>query len=457
MYLDIEVVGTNHRHTALAGRELLALNGGCAREALARLRSALSADECVMLRTCNRVEIYYVASQGMRGGQVAEDAFCRALDPTDAASTASVYHHSGERAARHLFEVASGLDSMVLGEHEILGQVKSALYEAVDGGHAGRALTRLFNQAIRVGKRARRETAISSGIFSVGQCAVRVAQESLGTLKGKRVVVFGAGRIAKMAAKHMAAQGTEPIAIFSRTAAKAQHLADMLAGRAITALELPELLRRSDILVGCAAAPHYVIDTHQIQRAMGSREGRPLVVIDLGVPRNVEPSVGSLPGVRLFNIDDMESVVAENVGAREAEIQRVHAIVDEEVSDFQRLEAEEEARGVISGLRASAEAVRQECLRQACGNHLSDADLEFADYLTDLLVRKLLHKPTVALRQSACAGRGNGTAVVSAVRRLFGLNGEQEQEDAVGSAVQGGSLDGTAPSRGRPDPNGRER
>ncbi len=428
MSLDIQVVGTNHKHTPLAGRERLTPSGESARDLLERARAALGARECVMLRTCNRVEIYFVASAERPGERGAQELFREVCGPSAKVSSDSIYHYCGGEATRHLFEVACGLDSMILGEHEVLGQVKVALSEARESGHAGPVMTRLFSHAIRVGKRARRETAISSGIFSVGQCAARLARQVLGELRGKHLLVFGAGRIAKVTAKHMAALGVGPITVFSRTRERAQDLATMLEGRAITADELPQALLASDILVGCASAPHHVVDAADIQQATRDRDGRPLVVVDLGVPRNVDPEVGGIQGVHLFNIDDLSAVVAENAGAREAEMQRARAIVEEEVADSQRLQAQGEATAAISKLLATAEQLRQQCLKEAGRKQLSEQDFQHFDYLTDLLVRRLLHKPMVALRESACGQQANDTDLVAAVAKLFELDGSDDSE-----------------------------
>jgi glutamyl-tRNA reductase len=399
----------------------MAASAGTADGFLGRTAAALGARECVALRTCNRIEIYYLASTTRQGEQGVQELFREACGLSAPASTDSVYCYSGEDAATHLFSVACGLDSMVLGEHEILGQVRSALGQAVRLGHAGPSLSSLFNNAIRVGKRARRETAISSGIFSVGQCAVRLARQVLGDLKGRRLLVIGAGQIAKVIAKHMVAVGLQCVTIFSRTAERAQELAASLGGQAITADELPQALLTSDIVVGCAAVPHHCISAAQIRRATQERGGRPLVVVDMGVPRNVEPEVGQLAGVHLFDLDDLGAVIAENRDAREAEVLRVKSIIAEEVIAYQTQERQAEARAIIAKLREKAEQLRQECLIHARRRKLPEDHLECFDYISDLLVRKLLHGPSIALRAASCSDRSE---LLGAVRRLFDIDVE---------------------------------
>ncbi len=414
---SIQVLGTNYRQAPVAARERVVTDGsgGGLVEAA---RAALGASECVLLRTCNRVELYYLGPCDDSREAGAKALLCGGDD--ECLTPDSVYHLAGADAVRHLFEVAAGLDSMVLGEYEILGQVKAAAPEAAANGWAGPVLRRLFDHATRVGKRARRETAISSGIFSVGQCAARAAEDILGSLAGKRVLVFGAGRIAKVTAKHMASLGVGPILVFSRTHEKACELASACGGRAVTAGELPATMAESDIVVGCASAPHYVITPADLASAAADRAERPLVVVDLGVPRNVDPAVTEMPGVHLFNIDDLECVVAEHAGERAREVELVRAIVDEEAGAFGRWLEERAVTSLIAELRAKAESIRRECLSLA-ERRLSDDDLATVAYAMDLLVRKLLHDPISAIR--GAAGEPE-TDLAGAARQLFGLEEE---------------------------------
>lgn len=404
----VEVVGANHKWASLPAREKLAAQGWGSE--LAKLvADRLGATEVVVLSTCNRYEIYYV-TPARASHPDAPAILCELVGEPPVAGW--LYHHDGDAAVRHLFEVACGLDSMILGECEVMAQVKAALRQS---GGAGPRLSRLFHQALHVGKRARRETAISSGVFSLGHCAVELAGQALGSLEGRRVLLFGAGQVAKVTAEHLAAQGAGPISVFSRTAQHAQALAATLGGSVVTAEAIPAALLESDILVGCAAAPHHLLTAEQLEQACAGRAGRPLVIIDLGVPRNVDPAVCRLPGISLFNVDHLESLVAQNTEARQAEIGRVRAIIAEEIASFRRWEEATEVADVITGLQAQAEQIRQECLRLAERRGLPAGDLEQVEYVTDLLVRKLLHRPIVALK--------NGRARHPAVTDLAGLAG----------------------------------
>lgn len=432
----IQVVGTNHKYSPLGIREALAADGGFERVLAKRARAELGASECVVVCTCNRLELYYVGPSGDGLGPAAKQLICEAGQAGDRISEDRVYHHVGTEAACHLFRVACGLDSMVLGEHEILGQVKAALVGALSSGYAGPILKRLFQQAVRAGKRARRETAISSGIFSVGQCAARMAMEVLHDIRGKQVLVFGAGRIAKVTAKHMVSLGAGRVTVFSRTYERAEALASLVGGRAVRAEALPEVLGSSDIVVGCAAAPHHLITADQIREATQGRDGRPLVVVDLGVPRNVDPAVEELPGVHLFNLDHLEAVVGGHAREREAEVARVQAIVSEESCAFHQWRGGAKASTAVSELRTRAEEARQECLRLAARRGLSERDLATADYVTDLLVRKLLHRPLTALREAAGGGEPQDADLLAAAERLFGL-GEPAQARELEQGCEG--------------------
>jgi glutamyl-tRNA reductase len=419
----IHVFGTNHKQMPIAAREQLLQGGQAAATWLHTARTELGAREGVLLSTCNRVELYFLAPEET------DPARLRGLlcDPSqqpsndDTGRSECFYHHLGEAAAKHLFTIACGLDSMVLGEYEIMAQVKGALAQAEASGEAGAVLGRLFRHALRAGKRARRETAISSGLFSIGQCATRRAQEVLGDLHGKRVLIFGAGQIAQTTAKHLAAIGAGPVMVFSRTPGHAKELADHVAGEAVGAGELARAVAQADIVLGCTAAPHPVVRAEAIAEAMRGRPERPLVIVDLGVPRNAEPAVADVPGVHLFNLDDLEPIVAAHVGTRQAEIERVQVIVEEELEEFRG--EHPEAKAAIAELRAWAEKVRQECLARAVREGLSDERRLALDYTTDLLVRKLLHKPIAALRQGTRAADAEAV-LVSALRKLFDLEEE---------------------------------
>jgi len=428
----IHAAGISHRRTPVERREKAAVPATALPDMLRRAREQLGATECVVLSTCNRTEIYYVRpdADGRAIGEL--------LRPHEAARGAipesEIYRLSGVDAATHLCEVAAGLDSLILGEHEILAQVKAALEAARAAGCAGPVLTRLFHHALRAGKRARAETAIASGIFSVGHCAAQAASDALGGLAGKAVLVIGAGRIAEATAKHLAHQGASPIVVANRTLDRAREVAQRLDARADNITNLPRLLPAADLIVTCTSAPHFILDAAQARRAMAERNGRPLVIIDVSVPRDVEPDVETVPGVRLFNLDGLEPIVAGNARAREGEVTAARAIIAQEVRAFDEWQTRSEVVPLIHSLRRRGELVRQECLdearRRLC--HLSPEEVAAVERMTDLLVRRLLHAPTAALRAHA---RGGPFTLAAAATELFDLSDRVDNAEARTGAL----------------------
>lgn len=416
----IRCIGISHRLTPVHRREKVAVAPDALSLMLQRARERLNAEECVILSTCNRTEIYFVGDDTNDPQAVVLDLL--QLGDSDRADirASEVYALAGHDAATHLAEVAAGLDSLILGEHEIMGQVKAASRAARDCGCAGRVLTRLFDHALRAGKRARAETRIASGIFSVGHCAAHAAKEVLGDLRGKALLVIGAGRIAESTAKHLAHQGAAPVTVANRTLERAREVANRLGGTADTIANLPRLLTTADLVITCTSAPHFILEADEVRRAAAERAGQPLVVIDVSVPRDVDPKASSVAGVRLFNLDDLEPLVAENAKAREGEVKAARSIIAEEVQSFEEWRLRGDIAPLIRDMRRSVEAIRQTCLQQVRGKlgHLSSEDLEVVERLTDLLVKRLLHAPTKALRAHP---DGEQFTLAAAVQELFEL------------------------------------
>jgi glutamyl-tRNA reductase len=426
----IHVAGISHRRTPVQRREKAAVSAAALPEMLQRARERLGAAECVILSTCNRTEVYYVTPDA--DGQALGELLMPHEASRGAIPESEVYRLSGADAATHLCEVAAGLDSLILGEHEILAQVKAALEAARAAGSAGPLLTRLLHHAVRAGKRARAETAIASGIFSIGHCAAQAASNALGSLPGKALLVIGAGRIAEATAKHLSHQGASPIVVANRTLNRAREVAQRLDARAESITDLPRLLPAADIIVTCTSAPHFILDAAQVLRAMEQRPGRPLVIIDVSVPRDVEPDVETVPGVRLFNLDGLEPIVASNAKARAGEVTAARAIIAQEVHAFDEWQARGEVAPLIDTLRRRGELVRQECLdearRRLC--HLPPEDIAAVERMTDLLVKRLLHAPTAALRAQP---HGEPFTLAAAVKELFDLTESGDMQPRASS------------------------
>jgi glutamyl-tRNA reductase len=398
--MRLALVGTSHRLAPVEVRERVAFEQDEARALAHRLAS--DGAEVVCLSTCNRTEIYAVG-EGVEA--LAADAL---------AATPDVYRLHDEEAALHLFRVAAGLDSLVPGEGEILGQVRMA-YE---DGATGPVLDRLLRQALHAGKKVRAETAIAESPSSVSSAAAALAQQVFGDLRGCRVLLVGAGGVSELAARNLASRGATIAWVASRTLERAGELAERHGAEALALDDLGEALAAADVVVSSTSAPGFVLCAPDI----GPRKGRPLFLIDLAVPRDVEPAAGEVEGVYLYDIDDLEAVVSESLSGRRREAERAEAIVSQEAARFRDWQASLEVVPAIASLREWAERVRSGEVAKAEGRlgRLSASERETVESLTTQIVNKLLHLPIVRLKQAAAEGPG----YVEAARHLFGLGEE---------------------------------
>jgi len=407
----LTLVGLSHSSTPVAVRERAFVPLPQAGE----LARALAADgEAVCLSTCNRTELYLV-------GREAEPRALAALAevsglPEDELRGV-VYRLGDEAAALHLFRVAAGLDSMVPGEGEILGQVRDA-YEA---GAPGPILDRLFRQALHAGKKVRAETAIGENPASVSSAAAALAQQVFGELDGCRVLLAGAGHVAELAARSLAARGAKVVFVANRSEERGRALAGRFGGTAIAFEEAPERLAEVDVLVSATGATGRTLGRDEVEAALRRRKGRPLFLIDLAVPRDLDPAIHELDGCFLYDIDDLESVVAAGLAGRRREAARAEAIVAAEAERFRQWLASREVVPEIASLRAWAEEVRTAELERARARlGLSASQQAEVESVTARIVDKLLHLPTVRLKEAAAGASGGSYA--EAVRHLFGLD-----------------------------------
>lgn len=380
--------------------------------------------EIALLSTCNRIELYAVVDAPAEEAQRLLIDYLAAVHTVNAGSFDDyLYFHQGQAAIEHLARVAAGLDSLVLGEPQILGQVNDAYMTAVEANTAGPVLTALFRGAIRAGKRARTETAISSNPASVSSVAIMLAQQFAGDLERQKVLVVGLGEMGQLALSALRKRKIANISLANRSQERAERLAAAWHGRAYGLEELPQALATADTVICATAAPHTVVDAEMARAAVAQRKRRPLVIIDIAVPRDVEPDVADVPGVHLFDIDDLEENLDEALAARQQEIPRVEAIIAEEI---EALEAEIRAltiKPVIVDLRQKAEAIRQRELERTLrflGDEVDEEVLKHVQHLSRSLVNKLLHEPTTRLREKAT--NGQATEYEAAVRDLFDLN-----------------------------------
>jgi len=420
--MPVVVIGVNHRTAPLEVLEAMTVGDAALGKTLHALLSTEHVSEAVVLSTCNRTEVYAVAEK-FHGGYadvrtvLAELTF---LDPEDFADHLYVHHDSA--AVAHLFDVVCGLDSAVLGEHEIQGQVKVAWERAAAEDAVGTTLNLLFRHALEAGKRARSETGIGQGTASVSYAAVALAAQTLGSLEGRRALVLGAGDMGSSMAESLAAAGVADLVLANRTHAKAQELAKAVGGRAIRFADLPAELVHADVVLTSTGATSVLLSRADVEAAMARRDGRPLVLVDIAVPRDIDPSVAEVPGVTVLDMDDLGAFADRGLAERRREIDAVRTILDDELDRYRAATSAREIAPVIVALREAAEATRVaelERVRARLGD-LDEGQLAAVEQLTQGLVAKLLHQPTVALREAA--GTAKGERLVQALRDLHGLD-----------------------------------
>jgi glutamyl-tRNA reductase len=413
--MRITLVGVSHHGAGVELRERVALRLEEAGEVAAAL--AERAGEAVCLSTCNRTELYVAHDDDVDAQRLATEL----LLEREPELASALYRLRDESAALHLFRVAAGLDSLVPGEGEILGQVRTAF----DAGTTGPVLDRLFRQALHAGRKARSQTAIGESPASVSAAAAALAQQVFGDLHGRRILLVGAGKVTEQAARNLMSRGAEIAVVANRTIDRAAKLAERFGSAASGLDRLDDELALADIVVSSTSASGHVLERSQVDRAMRERRGRPLFLIDLAVPRDVDPAVNDLDGCYLYDIDDLQAVVAESLGSRRREADAAEAIVAEEAERFRSWQAALDVVPAIASLRALAEEIRRRELAKADARlgDLSESERRAVESVTAQIVNKLLHLPTVRMKQAAAAA--DGVVYADAVRHLFGLEDER--------------------------------
>ena len=419
--MSVLVVGLNHRTVPLELLERMTVSEARLHKALADLRARDHLGEVVVLSTCMRTEIYVVAER-FHGAISDVRNFLSELSSTPPEAFADhLYSFYEDAAASHLFKVAAGLDSAVLGESEVLGQVRSAWERAHAEGAAGPALAALFRHAVEVGKRARSETGIARGVTSVSQAAVAMAARHLGTLDGRKIVVLGTGDMGEGMAVALAGVSGVEVLVANRTRARAVALAGRVGGCAIDFGSLGSALEDVDLLLTSTGSSGVLVEAADLAAVMEARRGRPLLVVDVAVPRDVDPSVRSLPGVTLLDMDDLRAFAEAGVAERRREISRVQQLIAEELERFGAAATARQVAPLVVALRERAEALRAaevgRFARQLDG--LDERQRAAVDALTRGVVAKLLHEPTVVVKEAA--GSAGGDRLAEALRTLFGL------------------------------------
>jgi glutamyl-tRNA reductase len=421
--VSVVVIGLNHRTAPLDLLERMTIGDGQLPKALHDLCTREHISESLVLSTCNRTEVYAVAERFHGAysdirGFLADFSF---LPPEDFSD--HLYVHYDSAAAAHLLAVTAGLDSAVLGESEIQGQVKVAWERAREQGTAGPALNLLLRHALEAGKRARTETGIARNIASVSQAAVAMTGQRLGGVAGRTVVVLGAGEMGEGMAVALAGAGAGDVLVANRTQARAAELAARVGGRAVPLIELPERLAEVDVLLTSTGSRAPMIERTDLEPVMAGRADRPLLIVDIAVPRDVDPAVAQVPGVTLLDMDDLRGFAAAGVAERRREVAAVEAILDEELERYVGATSAREVAPMIVALRERAEAARSAELDRLRGRYddLDERQLDMVDAVTRGLVAKLLHQPTVVLKDAAGSPRGD--RLVAALRELFEIEG----------------------------------
>jgi glutamyl-tRNA reductase len=421
--MHILVIGLDHHTSPVEVREQVAFRSSQFAAAFAALLRDPDAPlrEAAILSTCNRVEIYGIAD----APEVAAPAVIRFLHEfhhlPEHSLDQALFTHTDQAAIEHLFGTTSGLNSLIVGEPQIQGQVRAAAQHAGQHQALGPILNTLFRNALEVGKRIRTETGISRHAASVSQAGVELARNLLGSLETAHILLVGSGKVSELAAKNLLDNGARTITLVNRTVEHAQQLADQWGGRALPFEMLQAAINEADVVISSTAAPHTVIHAQHAQAALAARDGRPLIMIDLAVPRDIDADVAQVPGAHVFDVDDLHGVVAVNIERRRGELQAAQAIVEAETEKFMRWLGSRAVVPTINELRAHAERIRQNEVAKVLRRlgPLSERDQHMIEALTQGIVNKLLHQPTVRLKEHA--GDGSALSYATALQDLFGL------------------------------------
>jgi glutamyl-tRNA reductase len=435
---ELLALGVSHKTAPLDLRERLSLTEGSAVGALRELILAEGIHEAAAISTCNRTELYLVVSDTVGAESTALGVLTRQAEIPPTELLGHLYSHRGIEAAHHLFRVTAGLDSMIVGEAEIQGQVKRAYELALVEGATGPILNRLFRGALAAGGRVREETRVGEKGVSIPSVAVELARRTLGDLSERRVLVVGAGETAELVARALVARGVATVFVANRHYDRAIGLAERFGGEAVRFEELPAQLEVADIVVSATNSPHHIVERDDLSQVMAARgEMRPLLLVDIAVPRDIEPACRELAGVSLHDLDDVQQIAERNASGREAEARRAEPILTAELDRFERWHASLEVVPTIGALRERGDEVVRRVLAENEGRweSLSEADRERLAAMAKAIASRLLHEPTLRMKRSA--GDEEAYLYVSALRELFGLDTDTEPEsDEAGKVTE---------------------
>ena len=425
--IQVALIGCNHRTAPVELRERISFTPQQALQAADELRHQGILEEAVVLSTCNRSELYGVPGDAnTTPAEAMEDFFTEFHRVPRSDLAGRMYRSVGPDAVRHLFRVAAGIDSMMLGEAEILGQLRSAYSQALDHGATGPVLNRVFQGALEVGKRVRSETEVGARPMSVALAGVKLAERVFGNLKGHSALILGAGTVAEQVIESLRSRGIGTLRVVNRSFDHAAELARKVGGEAVAWESLETVLNLPDILVTSVSSAVPVLTRDLLERAIAARSGRPVFVVDLAVPRNVAPGAAGLYNLYLYNVDDLGEIVEQNKKAREAEIPRAEAIIDEHIARFESWRAALEAGSIVDDLRDQFHKHRESLIREKLAemDDVSPGERDRIAHITEELIERVLEHPAKKVRH----GRGmrGRLAGLEALRHLFGLDEEKE-------------------------------
>lgn len=417
--MNILVVGLNHNTAIVEVREKLAFEGDRLLTGLKALVSLPEVKEAVVLSTCNRVEMYTNVADTALASEAVKKFISEFHGIDKALLDDALYFYNGDRAVSHVFRVASSLDSMVVGEPQILGQLKDAFELALSEKTTGVLLNKLMKKAISVAKRVRTETAIAENAVSISFAAVELAKKIFSDIEKKTVMLLGAGEMAELAAKHLISCGVRDIIVANRTHSRALALAGEMQGRAVPFGDFPDELVHTDIVICSTGAPEYVLSKDQMHHVMKERKQKPVFIIDISVPLNIDPGAGHLENVFLYNVDDLKDVVDTNRAERQKEADSAERIVEDEVEIFLKWRASLDAVPAIIALRTKAEQIKNEELEKVLNRlpDLGEKERKAVEQLANTLINKLIHPPTAALKEDA----EDKDVLIATLKKLYDL------------------------------------
>jgi len=419
--MRLQILGLNHTTAPVEVREQVVFAGDEIGRALVRLQEIDGIEEAVLLSTCNRTEFYVITSDS---GHDALRTWLHDEGNLDAAFGDTLFSFDEEQAIRHIFRVACGLDSMVLGEPQILGQLKDAVRDAEQAGSMGRNLGALFQHTFSVAKKVRTETEIGANPVSVASAAVSLAQQFFAGFSQHTALLVGAGVTIELVAKHLNGKKLGRLFVANRDLDRAKRLATQFGGYALPLSELEGTLPEADILITATGSSEPIISRSQMEAAIRARKRKPIFAVDIAVPRDIEQDVAELDDVYLYTVDDLDKVILEGQGNREAAAVDAHRILDDEIARYTSMERAKEANPIITALRNQGQSIRDDVADQArrrLANGMESEDL--IEYVTAAMMKKMLHNPSVRLRE---AGEASNEEIIAAAKVLFGLE-EDEQ------------------------------